>query len=240
MATTVIYGGSGGIGTAILGRITARGESVHLVGRDTDRLQKLAVETGATFTVVDVLTPGSFERVVSEVRGPINGLVYAIGSINLKPIGRLTDDDFVRDFRLNAVGAALAMKAHIPSLKQSSAASVVLISSVAASQGFPAHASVSMAKAALEGLTFTMAAELAPVIRVNCVAPSLTRTPLSQSLTNSPQLADSIAQLHAMRRLGEPDDIAAFVDFLLSPEAGWITGQVIGVDGGRSRLRTRG
>ncbi|WP_163317200.1 SDR family NAD(P)-dependent oxidoreductase, partial [Enterobacter hormaechei] len=84
------------------------------------------------------------------------------------------------------------------------------------------------------------AAELAPVIRVNCVAPSLTRTPLSQSLTNSPQLADSIAQLHAMRRLGEPDDIAAFVDFLLSPEAGWITGQVIGVDGGRSRLRTRG
>jgi NAD(P)-dependent dehydrogenase (short-subunit alcohol dehydrogenase family) len=240
MATTVIYGGSGGIGTAILGRITARGESVHLVGRDTDRLQKLAVETGATFTAVDVLTPGSFERVASEVRGPINGLVYAVGSINLKPIGRLTEDEFVRDFRLNAVGAALAMKAHIPSLKQSSAASVVLISSVAASQGFPAHASVSMAKAALEGLTFAMAAELAPVIRVNCVAPSLTRTPLSESMTNSPQMADAIAQLHAMRRLGEPDDIAAFVDFLLSPEAGWMTGQLIGVDGGRSRLRTRG
>ena len=114
------------------------------------------------------------------------------------------------------------------------------ISSVAASQGFAAHASVSMAKAALEGLTFAMAAELAPAIRVNCVAPSLTRTPLSQSLTNSPQVADAIAQLHAMRRLGEPDDIAAFVDFLLSPEAGWITGQVIGVDGGRSRLRTKG
>ncbi|MBN9237354.1 short-chain dehydrogenase [Mesorhizobium hungaricum] len=240
MATTVIYGGSGGIGTAILGRITERGESVHLVGRDTDRLQKLAVETGATFTAVDVLTPGSFERVASEVHGPINGLVYAVGSINLKPIGRLTEDDFVRDFRLNAVGAALAMKAHLPSLKQSRAASVVLISSVAASQGFAAHASVSMAKAALEGLTFAMAAELAPAIRVNCVAPSLTRTPLSQSLTNSPQVADAIAQLHAMRRLGEPDDIAAFVDFLLSPEAGWITGQVIGVDGGRSRLRTKG
>lgn len=240
MATTVIYGGSGGIGTAILGRITARGESVHLVGRDTDRLQKLAVETGTTFTAVDVLTPGSFERVASEVRGPINGLVYAVGSINLKPIGRLTEDEFVRDFRLNAVGAALAMKAHIPSLKQSSAASVVLISSVAASQGFPAHASVSMAKAALEGLTFAMAAELAPVICVNCVASSLTRTPLSESMTNSPQMADVIAQLHAMRRLGEPDDIAAFVDFLLSPEAGWMTGQLIGVDGGRSRLRTRG
>lgn len=240
MATTIIYGGSGGIGTAILGRINARGESVHLVGRDTSKLQKLAVESGATFTAVDVLAPGSFERVASEVRGSIDGLVYAIGSINLRPIGRLTDDDFVRDFRLNAVGAALAIKNHLPSLKQSSTASVVLFSSVAASQGFPSHASVSMAKAAVEGLTIALAAELSPTIRVNCVAPSLTKTPLSESLTKSPQMADAIAQLHAMRRLGEPDDIAAIADFLLTPKAGWITGQVIGVDGGRSRLRTKG
>lgn len=240
MATTVIYGGSGGIGTAILARVTARGGSAHIVGRDTDRLQKRATETGATFTAVDVLAPGSFERVASEVRGPVDGLVYAIGSIKLKPIGGLTEDDFVNDFRLNALGAALAIKAHLPSLKQSPAASVVLLSSVAASQGFPGHASVSMAKAAVEGLTIAMAAELAPTMRVNCVAPSLIRTALSKSLTNSPQMADAIAQLHAMRRLGEPDDIAAISDCLLTPEAGWITGQVIGVDGGRSRLRTKG
>lgn len=97
-----------------------------------------------------------------------------------------------------------------------------------------------MAKAAVEGLTLALAAELAPAIRVNCVAPSLTRTPLSKSLTSSPQMADSIAQLHALRRLGEPDDIAAVIDFLLKPEASWITGQVIGVDGGRSRLWTKG
>jgi NAD(P)-dependent dehydrogenase (short-subunit alcohol dehydrogenase family) len=240
MATTVIYGGSGGIGTAILGRVTGRGGSAHLVGRDTGRLQKLAVETGATFTAVDVLAPGSFERVASETHGPIDGLVYAIGSIKLKPIGGLNEDDFVHDFRLNAVGAALAIKAHLPSLKRSPAASVVLISSVAASQGFAAHASISMAKAAVEGLTFAMAAELAPTIRVNCVAPSLTKTPLSKSLTNSSQMVEAIAQLHAMRRLGEPDDIAAISDFLLTSEAGWITGQVIGVDGGRSSLRTKG
>lgn len=237
--TTVIYGGSGGIGMAILGRVTARGGSVHLVGRDIARLQKLAAETGATFTDIDVLAPGSFERVASEVRDPIDGLVYAIGSISLKPISRLTADDLVRDFRLNAAGAALAIKTHLPGLKQSRSASIVLISSVAASQGFPAHTSVSMAKAAVEGLTIAMAAELAPTIRVNCVAPSLTRTPLSESLTNSPQIADAIAQLHAMRRLGEPEDVAAIVDFLLTQDAGWITGQVMGVDGGRSRLRSR-
>lgn len=225
---------------AILGRVTARGGSVHIVGRDVSRLQRLAAESGASFTAVDVLSPGSFERVASEVHDPIDGLVYAIGSIDLKPIGRLTDDDVLRDFRLNAAGAALAVKTHLHGLKQGNAGSVVLISSVAASQGFPAHASVSMAKAAVEGLTVALAAELAPSIRVNCVAPSLTRTLLSKSLTSSPQMADAIGQLHAMRRLGEPDDIAAIIDFLLTPDASWITGQVIGVDGGRSCLRIKG
>lgn len=238
--TTIIYGGSGGIGTAILSRVIARGGSAHIVGRDAGRLQKLAEETGASFTATDVLVPGSFERVASQVHKPIDGLVYAIGSIELRPLVRFTDDDFVRDFRLNAASAALAVKTHLPRLKEAGSASIVLISSVAASQGFSAHASVAMAKAAVEGLTLALAAELAPAIRVNCVAPSLTRTPLSKSLTSSPQMADSIAQLHALRRLGEPDDIAAVIDFLLKPEASWITGQVIGVDGGRSRLWTKG
>lgn len=238
--TTVVYGGTGGIGMTVVRRVTARGGRVHLVARDAERLRALAAECGGDFSAADVLDTQIFERVNSEVRGPIEGLVYAIGSIELKPLTRLTCDDFLRDFQLNAVGAALAVKAHLAGLKQSRLASVVLISSVAASHGFPAHASVSMAKAAVEGLTVALAAELAPSIRVNCVAPSLTRTPLSQSLTNSPQMADAIAQLHALRRLGEPDDIAALVDFLLTPDAGWMTGQVIAVDGGRSRLRVKG
>ncbi len=133
------------------------------------------------------------------------------------------------------------MKAALPALKASDgASSIVLFSTVAVAQGFAAHASVSMAKGAVEGLTLALAAELAPKIRVNCIAPSLTRTPLARSLTGSDTMAAAIAQMHAMQRLGEADDSAALAEFLLSPDAGWITGQIIGVDGGRSSLRTKG
>lgn len=238
--TTVIFGGSGGIGSAVLRRATARGRKCHLVGRRAERLAELAADCGASFTVADVLESGAFERVAAEIEEPVEGLVYAVGSIDLRPLARFSEDDLLHDFRLNAAGAALAVQALLPALKRAGGASIVLFSSVAASQGFAAHSSIAMAKAAVEGLTLTLAAELAPSIRVNCVAPSLTQTPLAASLTTSPQMADAIAQLHALRRLGEPDDVAALADFLLAPEAGWITGQVIGVDGGRSRLRTKG
>ncbi|PZR95475.1 MAG: short-chain dehydrogenase [Stutzerimonas stutzeri] len=240
MMTTVIFGGSGGIGSAVLRRATARGRKCHLVGRRAERLAELAADCGASFTVADVLESGAFERVAAEIEEPVEGLVYAVGSIDLRPLARFSEDDLLHDFRLNAAGAALAVQALLPALKRAGGASIVLFSSVAASQGFAAHSSIAMAKAAVEGLTLTLAAELAPSIRVNCVAPSLTQTPLAASLTTSPQMADAIAQLHALRRLGEPDDVAALADFLLAPEAGWITGQVIGVDGGRSRLRTKG
>lgn len=238
--TTVIFGGSGGIGSAIARRIVARGGHIHLVARDADRLEVLAKETGASFTAADVLDPDTFVRVASAIKAPVEGLVYAVGSIELRPLIRFAEDDFIRDFRLNASGAAVAVKTLLPALQEAGSASIVLFSSVAASQGFPAHASIGMAKAAVEGLTLALAAELAPSIRVNCVAPSLTMTPLAKSLTGSPQMADAIAQLHALRRLGEPADIASLVDFLLTAGADWITGQVIGVDGGRSRLRTKG
>jgi NAD(P)-dependent dehydrogenase (short-subunit alcohol dehydrogenase family) len=120
------------------------------------------------------------------------------------------------------------------------AASVVLFSSVAVAQGFAAHASIAMAKGAVEGLTRSLAAELAPKVRVNSIAPSLTRTPLALALTSNEALAKAVADTHALRRLGEAEDVAALAAFLLGPEAGWITGQVIGVDGGRSTLRTKG
>ena len=236
----VIYGGAGGIGAATARALAARGHALHLVGRDEGRLAALAAELGAGTTRADVTDTASFARVADEAGGPLAGLVYAVGSINLKPLARLTHADFEADFRLNAEGAALAVQAALPGLKAAEAASVVLFSTVAVAQGFASHASVAMAKGAVEGLTRALAAELAPKIRVNAVAPSLTRTPLAAPLTRTETSASAIAQMHALPRLGEPEDAGALAAFLISAEAGWITGQVIGVDGGRSTLRTRG
>ena len=153
----------------------------------------------------------------------------------------MSEADAVGDFRVNALGALRAVQAALPSLKAAEGSpGVVLFSTVAASQGFAAHASVAMAKGAVEGLTLALAAELAPKIRVNCIAPSLTRTELARPLTANETMATAIAGMHALGRLGEPDDIAPLAALLVSREASWITGQIIGVDGGRSTLRTKG
>ncbi|MBL9059679.1 MAG: SDR family oxidoreductase [Mangrovicoccus sp.] len=237
----LIWGGTGGIGAATARSLAAQGHALHLVGRDAGRLASLASALNAGTSVADVTDPDSFARVADEAGGPLAGLVYAVGSINLRPLSRLTAADFLADFRLNAEGAALAVQTALPGLKAADAgASVVLFSSVAVAQGFAGHASVAMAKGAVEGLTRALAAELAPGIRVNAIAPSLTRTPLAASLTRNDTAAAAIAQMHALQRLGEPEDVGALAAFLISAAAGWITGQVIGVDGGRSTLRTRG
>lgn len=239
----LIYGGTGGIGAASARMLSAGGFRVHLVARDPGRLAGLAGEIGATTTAGDVMDGGLFARATeaAAAAGPLVGLVYAIGTINLKPFSRLTDQDFETDFRLNALGAAKAVQAALPALKAGEGtSSVVLFSTVAVAQGFSAHASVGLAKGAVEGLAVSLAAELAPKVRVNVVAPSLTRTPLARTLTANDSMASGIAQMHALQRLGEPEDIAAAVTFLISPGASWITGQVLGVDGGRSTLRTKG
>lgn len=239
--TVIIYGGSGGIGAATARRLTQRGYQAHLVARDEGRLQHAAAATGSSFSVADVEDPAAFRHAASAISGPVAGLVYAVGTINLKPFARLGVDDYERDFRINARGAALAVQAALPALQAfEGVPSIVLFSSVAVAQGFTAHASIAMAKGAVEGLTRALAAELAPKIRVNCIAPSLTRTPLASRLTASEPMAAAIAQMHPLPRLGEADDVAALAAFLISGDAGWMTGQVIGVDGGRSTLRTKG
>jgi NAD(P)-dependent dehydrogenase (short-subunit alcohol dehydrogenase family) len=239
--TYLVYGGAGGIGGATARLLAARGFKVHLAGRDAAKLQAAAAETGGSFSVCDVLEEGAIARATAEAGAALAGLVYAVGSINLKPLARLTTADFNRDFRLNAEGAALSVQAALPTLKaHPGTASVTFFSTVAVHQGFTAHASVAMAKGAVEGLTLALAAELAPKVRVNCIAPSLTKTPLASALTANEQMATAIAQMHALPRLGEPEDAARLAAFLATDDAGWITGQVIGVDGGRSSVRTKG
>ncbi|MHB2168259.1 SDR family NAD(P)-dependent oxidoreductase [Alsobacter sp. R-9] len=243
-APVVVFGGTGGIGSAVARALRQQGRAVHLVARDRARVDALAAEIGATGTAADVEEAEAVRVAVGEAAaaggGRLSGLCYAVGTINLKPFGRLTDADFERDFRINALGAARVVQAAVPALRENGGGSVLLFSTVAVAQGFTAHASVAMAKGAVEGLTLALAAELAPKVRVNCIAPSLTRTPLAAGLTANEAMAGAIAQMHAVQRLGEPADIAPMAALLLGEEASWITGQVIGIDGGRSRLRTKG
>ncbi|WP_019905613.1 SDR family oxidoreductase [Methylobacterium sp. 77] len=244
MNRVVIYGGTGGIGFATAQALRKRGVPLHLAARDAGRLEEAAASLGdTTFTAGDVLDPSHFAAVTREAGDTLAGLVYAVGTINLRPLARLTADDAVTDFKLNALGAFLALQAAAPALKAGAGetgAGVVLFSTVAVAQGFPAHASVAMAKGAVEGLALSLAAELSPQIRINVVAPSLTRTPLAAAITGNETLASGIAAMHALQRLGTPDDIGGLAAFLVSAEAGWITGQIIGADGGRSALRTKG
>jgi NAD(P)-dependent dehydrogenase (short-subunit alcohol dehydrogenase family) len=237
----LVYGGTGGMGAAIARALHARGYELHLVARDEEALTAMEDDLGASFTAGDVLDESLFSR-VTEAAGPtLAGLVYAVGTINVGSFRRLDADDYLRDFQINAVGAALAVRAALPALKKSEAvASVVFFSSIAARQGFPLHASVGMSKGAVLGLTLSLAAELAPDVRVNAIAPSLTRTPLAKRFFSNEKRVKALANMHPLQRLGTPEDMAALTAFLISPDAAWITGQVIGVDGGRATLQAQG
>ena len=236
----LIYGASGGIGSASARLLAERGHSLHLVGRNQSAIETLADQLQSNFSVGDVNEVGIFESASQAAGDSLSGLIYAIGSINLKALMRLNRADFLRDFELNALGAALAVQAALPALKKSTDGSVVLFSSIAASQGFSMHASIGMAKAAVSGLTISLAAELAPSIRVNAIAPSLTQTPLAKGMLQNEVLAQSIAALHPIPRLGIAEEMAELALFLLSAQSSWITGQIIAVDGGRSTLRVKG
>lgn len=237
----VIFGGTGGVGSTLAERMYDRGYTLHLLGRNESKLRYMGDRYSAQYDVFDILDPEAQSILARIFSKPIDALAYCIGSINLKPFLKLTREDFVVDAQLNSIGAALAIQSSIPYLKQSQEiASVILFSSVAARHGFSAHASISMAKAAVEGLTVSLAAELSPKIRVNCIAPSLLDTPLAASLTSSAAIKQAIVDSHPMKRLGRPEDAAELAAYLLSSDSSWMTGQIIGVDGGRSSVSTRG
>jgi 3-oxoacyl-[acyl-carrier protein] reductase len=186
--------------------------------------------------ILDVTTglPGDLQQLPEE----LHGLVYCPGTINLKPFTRLTENDFINDFRVNVLGAVQVIQYCLPRLKKANGSSIVLFSTVAAKTGMAFHGSVAASKAAVEGLAKSLAAELAPAqIKVNVVAPSLTDTPLAKNLLSTPEKVEASARRHPLNRVGTTDDMAAITAFLLSDNATWITGQVFGVDGGLSSLR---
>jgi len=172
-----------------------------------------------------------------ELPDEIHGFVYCPGAIVLKPFKRLTEESVMADFRLQVVGAMNAIQAILPNLKASKNASIVLFSSVAVQQGFNFHAQVAMSKGAIEGLTKSLAAEFAPIIRVNCIAPSLTDTPLSERLLNSEEKRKANADRHPMKEIGSASDSAELAIFLLSQKSKWMTGQIIHMDGGMSSIK---
>ena len=224
----LIIGGSSGIGLATALKLKEKGNNAVIAAR------RPLDESGITSISFNALTD-SLD--VKALPTSLDGIAYCPGSINLKPFHRLTDQDFVDDFMLNALGAVKVVRSVLPLLKSSEQASIVFFSTVAVEQGMPFHASIAMAKGAVEGLTKSLAAELSPKIRVNCIAPSLTNTPLAARLLSSDEKKQASAERHPLKKVGEASDIASLATFLLTSESSWITGQIIHIDGGMSTLR---
>ena len=231
--TFVVAGGSKGIGLELVRQLNAAGATVHTFSRTTGELDDQQKELHHE---IDFGTDDFDAGLLPE---QIHGLAYCPGTINLRSFRGLKLEDFRHDFEVNLLGAVKFLKAALPALKKTGVTeptSAVLFSTVAVGKGLSMHASVAACKGAIEGLTRSIAAEWAPQIRVNCIAPALTETPLSANFFSTDEKRAAMDAKYPLGRAGQPQDIASMARFLLSAESGWVTGQVIGVDGGMSKL----
>jgi 3-oxoacyl-[acyl-carrier protein] reductase len=231
MKNYLVVGAGSGIGLALTKLLSEKGHKVYAMTSQPENLGQLQ---NIELVQADFL---SADWKGEDLPESLDGLVYCPGTINLKPIRGLKVDDFRHDFEVNVVGAVKVIQAALKALKKGGHASIVLFSTVAVAQGMPFHASIAAAKGAVEGLAKSLAAELAPTIRVNAIAPSLTETPLASRLLSSPEKMEASANRHPLKRIGQAGDIAHMAAFLLSDQTSWITGQVIGVDGGMAALK---
>ena len=230
----IVFGATGSIGSSLAEQLVGSGNSVHLVARNEAELKNISDKLGCTSTVADVLEEGFINKVKNDIP-ETNGIAYCVGSIDLKPLRMVNEQDFNKCMKLNLYSAVEVIKGYQDSLKKNKG-SVVLFSTVAAQRGFTNHAIIASTKAAVEGLTVSLAAEFAPNIRVNCIAPSLTNSKIAEPMLKNKALADGIAKAHPLKRLGEGKDSASLAKFLITDDSSWVTGQIIAVDGGRSKL----
>jgi len=230
MGNFLVVGASSGIGKAIAWQLAGEGHQVFAT------YHKNAIEAAQHMhphflNVLDAQSDFSF------LPESLDGIAYCPGSINLKPFARIPVTDFTQDFNLQVGGAIKAIQAALPALKNNGKSSILLFSTVAVQIGLNFHTQVATSKGAIEGLTKALSAELAPTIRVNCIAPSLTNTPLAATILNTEQKVEANAVRHPMKRVGTVDDIASMACFLMSEKASWITGQIIHVDGGMGSIK---
>ena len=229
MKNYLIVGAAGGIGQKLVENLIAEGHKVYGTFHETP------IENAEIIShQLDVL---SDNLDFSFLPDTLDGFAYCPGTINLKPFGRIKPTEYLEDYNLQVVGFLKILTEVLPRLKKSADASVVVFSTVAVQMGFPFHAQVAASKGALEGVVKALAAELAPSVRINAVAPSITNTPLANKLLNSEEKMKANAERHPLKKIGEPEDIAAAALFLLSEKSSWITGQILAVDGGMSAIK---
>ena len=229
MKNYLIIGGSSGIGKAIRQQLISSGNNVYAT-----YFQKDTFATEENYFSLDVRSEHPDLSFLPDV---LDGFVYCPGAIDLKPFNRIKEASIIEDLNLQVMGAVRILQLILPKLKASGQGSVVLFSTVAVQTGFPFHAQVAISKGAIEGLTRSLAAEFAPTIRFNAIAPSLTNTPLAEKLLSSPEKIEANGQRHPLKRIGEAEDIAEAACFLLTDKSSWMTGQILHVDGGMSSLK---
>ncbi len=229
MKNYLIIGGSSGIGKAIREQLISSGNNVYATYFQNDTFA-----TEENYFSLDVRSEHPDLSFLPDV---LDGFVYCPGAIDLKPFNRIKEASIIEDLNLQVMGAVRILQLILPKLKASGQGSVVLFSTVAVQTGFPFHAQVAISKGAIEGLTRSLAAEFAPTIRFNAIAPSLTKTPLAEKLLSSPEKIEANGQRHPLKRIGEAEDIAEAASFLLTDKSSWMTGQILHVDGGMSSLK---
>ena len=234
----LIFGGTGAIGFSIAKNLKEQGYNPIIIARNKEDLINKSKEINCSYEICDVLEIDQIKEISLKHSENVIGLAYCVGSINLRPLKITKDQDFIESFKVNTLGAINAVKMNLQSLSDNNG-SILFFSTIAVQQGFTNHSIVSSSKGAIEGLTLSLAAEFAPKIKVNCIAPSLTDSKMSQKMVSNETIRKAIENMHPIPKIGNGEDFGDLASFLLGQKNNWITGQIFHIDGGRSTLRIK-